>query len=297
MDGPGPQPEGTAQSQEGLRDLCAQSAAKLEAARRLVGELRSAVVAFSGGADSALVLRLARDALGERAVALTAVSPSLATSERVAAERFCRDLGVRHVLVESREIEDPLYAANGEDRCYHCKSELYSLCDREAARLGLAAVLDGFNADDMHAHRPGRKAALEHRTVSPLAEAGLRKDEVRAHSWALGLTTWDKPAMPCLASRLPFGTLVTVERLAQVGGAEECLRALGFRTFRVRHHGEVARIEIGAGELGRLLDPRVRRDVTSQVKACGFRFVAVDLEPFESGRLSAISPGMTVERG
>ncbi len=269
-----------------LRHLCDASTPKLAALRAQLRALPSALVAFSGGADSALVLKIATEELGQRAVALTAVSPSLPPHERKGAEAFCKELGVRHVLLPSRELEDARYVANPDNRCYFCKDELYSLCETLARALGLAVVLDGFNADDLHDHRPGHRAAGEHAVRSPLAEAQLSKDEIRAHSWALGLSTWDKPAMPCLASRLPTGTTVTLERLAQVGGAEETLRELGFRIFRVRYHGEVARIEVAADELERLLQPAVRARVSEQLKKRGFRFVAVDLEPFRSGRLS-----------
>ena len=272
-----------------LRHLCDVSAPKLAAMRDRVRGLSSALVAFSGGADSALVLKIAVEELGSRVVALTAVSPSLPPHERKEAEAFCTGLGVRHVLLPSHELEDPRYAANPDNRCYFCKDELYGLCDTLARALGLEVVLDGFNADDRGDHRPGHRAASEHAVLSPLAEAELRKDEIRAHSWALGLSTWDKPAAPCLASRLPTGTPVTLERLAQVGGAEQTLRELGFRVFRVRYHGDVARIEVAADELDRLLEPRLRSQVSELLKQRGFRFVAVDLEPFRSGRLSEIA--------
>ncbi len=276
-----------ADSDGARREICARSAGKLDEARREIAALGGALIAFSGGADSALVVRLARDVLGGRAVALTAVSASLPPGEREAAEVFCRDLGVRHVIALGGELSDPRYAKNPEDRCYFCKTELFALCGREAARLGLPYVLDGFNADDRRAHRPGRRAGVEHGVRSPLAEAGLGKEEIRAHSWALGLATWDKPAAPCLASRIPFGTEITADRLARVGGAEAALRELGFSGFRVRFHGEIARLEVSAEDFSRLLDPRLRREVARRVEAQGFRFVAVDLAPFASGRLSA----------
>jgi len=251
-----------------------------------VGAFPSALVCFSGGADSALVLKVAHDALGDRAVAMTAVSPSLAPVERAAAQAFCRILGVRHVLVETREQDDPRYAANGLDRCYYCKDELYRVAGTTARELGLARVLDGFNQDDAGQHRPGRRAALEHAVDSPLIEAGLAKADVRAISKDLGLATWDKPSAPCLASRLPPGTEVTPARLAQVAAAEEALRELGFRVFRVRHHEDVARLELAADELPRLLDDAFRRQVDDAVRRAGYRFVSVDLQPFRSGRLT-----------
>ncbi|MHB1845831.1 MAG: ATP-dependent sacrificial sulfur transferase LarE [Deltaproteobacteria bacterium] len=268
------------------RELVAASAQKLSRLRARLRGLGGALVAFSGGADSALVLKVATDELGDRAVALTAVSASLPPREREAAAAFAQSLGVRHLLVESRELDDPRYAANPVDRCYYCKAELYALCEQRARELDLPVILDGFNADDRRELRPGQRAALERSVVSPLAEAELGKDEIRAQSWALGLVTWDKPQLACLSSRLPTGTPVTVERLGAVGGAEEDLRALGFRQLRVRHHGEVARIELAEDELVRLADPELRERMAQAVKRRGFRFVSVDLEPFASGRLA-----------
>lgn len=267
--------------------ICAASADRFEEARRIVREQGSALVAFSGGVDSALVLKIALDELGPKAVAFTAISPSVPPRERIAAERITAELGAEHVFVGSSEIDDPNYAANPIDRCYFCKSELYDLCRKEADERGIHAVLDGFNADDTGDFRPGRRAGDEHRVVSPLLLAGLHKDEIRAWSHRLGLPTWDKPQLACLASRIPHGTRVTEERLVQVARAEEALQDLGFRIFRVRYHGDVARLEIGESELPRLLgDEALRHTALTQVKAAGFRFVALDLEPFRSGRLN-----------
>ena len=273
--------------EDGLRALCDASAAKLLALRERIRALPSALIAFSGGVDSALVLEIARVELGSRAAALTAVSPSLAPRELALARAFCEERGVRHLVVQGGELDDPRYAKNPENRCYFCKSELYRLCEAQAREHGLSSILDGFNADDRKDHRPGHVAARERAVLSPLAEAELGKAEIRAHAWALGLSVWDKPPMPCLASRIPFGTEVTVERLGALGGAEETLRQLGFRSFRVRYHGEVARIEVADAELPRLFDPALRGQIAAALKARGFRFVALDLEPFRSGRLSA----------
>jgi len=188
--------------------------------------------------------------------------------------------------VESQELEDPRYAANPQNRCYFCKTELYTLCERVRAQLGFEAILDGFNADDFKDHRPGHRAAREHQVRSPLADAGLTKDEIRAWSYRWGLPTWDKPPTPCLASRIPYGTSVTRERLLQIGSAESALRTLGLREFRVRYHGEIARLEIGAGEYERFASAELRASVNQALKAQGFKFVALDLEPFRSGRLN-----------
>ncbi len=225
--------------------------------------------------------------LGPRAVALTAHSPAVPEAEREEARRLAARLGVRHVERESREQDDPRYVANPEDRCYFCKRELYRLCGEVARDEGIAAVLDGFNADDRRDHRPGHRAAEEVRVRSPLAEAGLTKDEVRAWSEAYGLPTWDKPQMACLASRIPYGTPVTPDRLAQVERAEAAVRALGFRDLRVRHHGDIGRVEIGERELEAAFARRA--DIARAVKAAGFRIAALDLEPFRSGRMNELA--------
>lgn len=267
--------------------LARSSAEKMEKARSIVRAQGGALVAFSGGVDSALVLKIAHEELGDRAVALTAISPSLSPREREGAQAFTRSLGVEHLLVETAEMQREGYVRNGPDRCYHCKSELYEVCRRVAAERGLAAVFDGFNADDVGDHRPGRKAGRENEILSPLLLAGFGKDEIRAWSKELGLSTWKKPQLACLASRIPYGTSVTPERLSQVARAEEALQDLGLTIFRVRHHGDAARLEIGEEEMPRLLaDAGLRTRVVEAVKAAGFRFVALDLEPFRSGRMN-----------
>jgi uncharacterized protein len=273
-----------AADREAVRNASAEKLARLRDGLAACG---GAVVAFSAGVDSTLVLAVAREVLGDRAVALTAHSPSVPLAEREEARRLASRLGARHLEVESREQEEPGYVANGADRCYFCKRELYRLCLEAARDLGLPAVLDGFNADDRRDHRPGHRAALEGRVRSPLAEAGLGKAEVRAWSEALGLPTWDKPQMACLASRIPYGTPVTPERLARVERAEAALRALGFRSFRVRHHGDVGRIELAPEEMA---DGFARREaLAAAVRAAGFPLAVLDLEPFRSGRLNELA--------
>jgi len=273
-------------SPDHIAALTSSSAAKMEAMRALIGSCGSAIVAFSGGVDSTLVLKVARDVLGDRAIALTALSPALPEEEEDEARGLASGLGVRHLVVRSDELANPEYVRNASNRCYFCKSELYELCEQKRVELGVAAVLDGFNADDFQDHRPGHAAAKERHVVSPLASAGLRKDEIRAWSFKLGLSTWDKPQMACLASRIPYGTPVTADRLRQIGAAESDLRALGLRSFRIRYHGSVARIEVAAEEYDRFASPEFRRKASESLKARGFAFVALDLEPFRSGRMN-----------
>ena len=275
---------GTQEDRARLRDRSRDRFDRMRDAVRATG---GALVAFSGGVDSTLVLAVAREVLGERAVALTAHSPSVPSSEREEARALAARIGARHVEVESREGEDPRYRENTSERCYFCKSELYRLCDEACVRLDLPAVLDGFNADDRSDHRPGHRAAAEHRVVSPLAEAGLTKEEVRAWSEAYGLPTWDKPQMACLASRIPYGTPVTPERLARIEAAEAGVRAAGLRQFRVRDHGPVGRVEVAAEEMD--LAFARREEIAQAVRRAGFALAALDLEPFRSGRLNEVA--------
>lgn len=263
------------------------SAAKLARMKAEIRACESALVAFSAGVDSTLVLAVAAEVLGARAVALTAHSPSVPQVERAEARSLAARLGVRHLERESHEQEDPGYVANAPDRCYFCKRELYRLCGEAARTEGLAAILDGFNADDRRDHRPGHRAAEERAIRSPLAEAGLTKAEVRAWSEAYGLPTWNKPQMACLASRIPYGTPVTPDRLSCVERAEAGLRALGLRDLRVRHHGDVGRVEIGEAELERAF--ALRAEIAAAVKGAGFRIAALDLEPFRSGRMNEVA--------
>ncbi|MFL5276052.1 MAG: ATP-dependent sacrificial sulfur transferase LarE [Myxococcales bacterium] len=257
---------------------------KEDVARQRLRSLGSVLVAYSGGVDSSYLLWLAREVLGTRATAFTALSAAVPADELAAARDLARALGAEHVEKSSAEIDDPRYVRNASDRCYFCKTELYELASRHARASGIAAVVSGTNADDLLDYRPGLAAASEHVVVHPLAEAKLSKAEIRLLSRAAGLPTWDKPQQPCLASRIPYGTEVTRERLAQLARAEMALRALGLREFRVRFHGEIARIEVAEGELSRLV--AVRAEAGRALREAGFRFVTVDLEPFRSGRLN-----------
>ena len=254
--------------------------------RTRLSELDQAVVCFSGGVDSGYLLAEAAGVLGDRATALTAVSPSLAPEERAGAERLARHLGVRHVLVETHELDDARYASNPVNRCYFCKIEVYSVAVAEAARLGAIHILDGFNADDRGDHRPGRRAAREQGVRSPLDELGFRKADIREAARQLGLPVWDKPALACLSSRFPYGTEITPERLARVAAGERVLRELGFRVCRVRFDGATARIEVELHEIPRLRSDGVRAEVLRRFRDAGFDAVSVDPRGYRQGSLN-----------
>jgi pyridinium-3,5-biscarboxylic acid mononucleotide sulfurtransferase len=262
-------------------------AAKLAELRSILATLPSALLAFSGGVDSSFLLHVARDVLGDKLTALTSVSPTNPEDDTAAAVALARDLGVTHVVVDSNELEIPGYADNPTNRCYFCKDRLYDICAAAARDRKLAVILDGVNVDDLGDYRPGLRAANEHGVRHPLVDANLSKAELRAISRTLGLATWDKPASPCLSSRFPYGTEITVERLRRVAAAEATLRTLGFREVRVRFHGELARIEVGRDELARFADPAVREAAIRGVRAAGFGDVTIDPEGFRSGSLNA----------
>jgi pyridinium-3,5-biscarboxylic acid mononucleotide sulfurtransferase len=266
-----------------MSDSVAEKVARLEDWLRAQATV---VIGYSGGVDSAFLAAVAGRVLGARARAVVADSPSLPRRHLERARAIAAQFGFSIEVIETQEMEDPAYAANGPDRCYHCKSELFSRLSALArAHANGAVVLDGTNADDAHDVRPGRRAAAEQGVRSPLLELGFTKNDIREASRGLGLPTADAPASACLASRLPQGTPVTPERLARVEQAEAALEALGFRQLRVRDHGEVARIELGPDEIPRLLDGELRREAAVRVRNSGFRFVALDLLGYRTGNL------------
>ncbi len=252
--------------------------------------LESAVVAFSGGADSTLLAWAAKQALGDRALAVTARSESLAGGEADAASALARRIGIAHREIVYSELAIPGYAANPPERCYLCKGELFRRLAAVAREAGLATVLDGTNADDLGDYRPGRRAAGEAGVRSPLAELGWTKDAVRAALKSLDLPVWDKPSSPCLSSRIPYGDEITREKLDQIGRAEAALKALGFRELRVRHHGSTARIELPRADMRRVLDDGLSEEVVRLVQEAGFAFVTLDLEGLRSGSLNRLLP-------
>ena len=251
---------------------------------------RRVIVAFSGGVDSSYLAWAAHRTLGADALSVTALSPSYPESHRRLAERIAADFALAHRFVETREMERPEYRANQPDRCYFCKTELLDVLDALAGELGFDAVAYGVNLDDQGDFRPGHRAAHEHRVLSPLLDVALAKAEIRALSRAAGLPSAELPSSACLASRLPYGTEVTRERLAQVEAGEDRLRALGFRQLRLRHHGELARIEIDPAELPSALDPVMARAIVAALKPLGFRYVSLDLEGYRSGSLNEVLP-------
>lgn len=260
---------------------------KEEALFARLAELPSLLIAVSGGADSAYLAWAANQVLGERALSVTAISPSFSAYDREQLEKFVAQTRVRHEFVETHEFDNPAYRANAGDRCYYCKDELFNVLDELAKRRGFAAVAYGVNLDDTRDFRPGHRAAAEHQVLAPLLDAEMHKSEIRALSQRAGLPTWDRPASACLSSRLPYGTEVTPERLALVEKGEAALRELGFRQFRVRLHDKLARIEIAPEELARAMTAEMSAAILERFKAAGFLYVALDLEGYRQGSLNA----------
>ncbi|MEI9812059.1 MAG: ATP-dependent sacrificial sulfur transferase LarE [Acidobacteriota bacterium] len=264
--------------------LSAKQAALFENLRAL----KSVIVAYSGGADSAYLAWAAHQALGDRMVAITADSASIPESHKRDAEEFARTHGFRHEYIATNEFDNPDYVKNAPDRCFHCKDELFSQLAEEATKRGIAHVIYGVNQDDLGDYRPGQRAAQQHEVKAPLVDAGLTKAEIRELSKAAGLATWDRPASACLSSRIPYGTPVTIQNVKTVERGEEEIRALGFRQFRVRFHGELVRIEIAPEELARALDPAIAKAFTAIFKPLGFHYVTLDLEGYRQGSLNSV---------
>jgi len=268
--------------------------AKLGWLREIFAPMKAVLIAFSGGVDSTLVVKVAHDTIGDRALALTTTSPTMPDEDCDTAIAMARAIGVRHLIVDSNELEIPGYAANPVNRCYLCKTNLFTVCEAKARELGIDEIADGLNLDDLHDYRPGMKAAAEKRVRHPLVEAELSKAEVRELSRRLGLRTWDRAASPCLSSRFPYGTTITPEGLEKVARGEKLLHALGFKVARVRYHGELARIEVEASEIERILKPETRELVDRELKQIGFQSVTIDPRGFRSGSLNE---GLTIDDG
>jgi uncharacterized protein len=268
----------------------ASLAVKAARLRELLAGYRSVLIAFSGGVDSAYLAIAAHAVLGDRALAVTADSPSYPDSHRQLALKIARDFALPHEVIQTAELERPEYRANPANRCYYCKDELYSHLAALARQRHIEVIVDGNNADDRGDYRPGRLAAREHNVKSPLDEADLTKADIRELARAAGLESWNEPASACLSSRIPYGSEVTDERLRQIERAEQVVRELGFRIFRVRHHDTVARLEIARAEMSRALDPDVNARLVSSLKALGYQYVSLDLQGYRLGSLNEALP-------
>jgi pyridinium-3,5-biscarboxylic acid mononucleotide sulfurtransferase len=264
------------------------AAEKEQNLRRLMRDMKSVLVAYSGGVDSAFLALIATQELAEKAVCVMGISPSVATNQREEAEKIAQEFNFNYFSIQTEELENPNYQANPTNRCYFCKTELYGKLAPLAKERKIEFVIDGANLDDTKDYRPGREAAKENSVRSPLVEVGLTKAEIRSLSKKYNLPTWDKPASPCLSSRIAYGIPVSIERLSKVEKGEECLRELGLREFRVRNHGELARLEISPDEMEKVLDKNVTDSIAEKFRELGFKYVTLDLHGYRTGAMNEV---------
>lgn len=263
-----------------------ESKYKLQRLEKTIKGYGKVIVAFSGGADSTFLLKMCKDLLGKNVIAVIGKSESYPSRELFSAKKNAEDLNAEYLIVETKELNNPDYSSNPSNRCYYCKKELFTRIKSIAFEKGIKIIVEGSNYDDLSDYRPGMRAASDMEIFSPLKDAGLTKEEIRMYSKKMGLSTWDKPARPCLSSRLPYGTSITSEKLKMVEQAETCLEDMGFRQYRVRYHTDIARIEIPVVEFTLILDEKVRQIITTRLKEIGFTYITIDIEGFRSSSMN-----------